>query len=104
LNPANKIILISSIILFHYIPFFFVTKNKFKINLNNLLISGMTLVMSIYFFNYNINFTGGGVIYKLSNILFNNNYFLYLFSLLGFLLLFNLCYKKKKLSIFVFVR
>ena len=94
LNPANKIILISSIILFHYIPFFFVTKDKFKINLKHLLISGITLVISIYFFNYNLNFTGGGIIYKLSNILFNNNYFLYLFSFLGFFLLFNLCYKK----------
>jgi len=94
LNPANKIILISSIILFHYIPFFFVTKDKFKINLKHLLISGITLVISIYFFNYNLNFTGGCIIYKLSNILFNNNYFLYLFSFLGFLLLFNLCYKK----------
>ena len=94
LNPANKIILISSIILFNYIPFFFVTKNKFKINFNYLLISGITLVISIYFFNYNINFTGGGIIYKLSNILFNNNYFLFFFSFLGLLLLFNLCYKK----------
>jgi hypothetical protein len=94
LNPANKIILISSIILFHYIPFFFVVKNKLRINLNYLLISGITLIISIYFFNYNINFTGGGIIYKLSNILFNNNYFLYLVSFLGFLLLFNLCYKK----------
>jgi len=94
LNPANKIILISSIILFHYIPFFFVTKNKFKINFNYLLISGITLIISIYFFNYNLNFTGGGIIYKLSNILFNNNYLLFFFSFLGFLLLFNLCYKQ----------
>lgn len=94
LNPANKIILISSIILFHYIPFFFVTKNKFKINFNYLLILGIMLVISIYFFNYNLNFTGGGIIYKLSNILFNNNYFLFFFSFLGLLLLFNLCYKK----------
>ena len=94
LNPANKIILISSIILFHYIPFLFVTKNKFKINFNYLLILVITLIICIYFFNYNINFTGGGIIYKLSNILFNNNSFLYLFSFFGFLFLFNLCYKK----------
>jgi len=103
LNPANKIILISSIILFHYIPFFFITKDKFKINLKYLLISGITLIISIYFFNYNLNFTGGGIIYKLSNILFNNNYFLYLFSFLGFLLLFNLCYKKINNFILIFL-
>lgn len=102
-NPANKIILISSIILFHYIPFFFVAKNKFKINSNHFLISGIILIVSIYFFNYNLDFTGGGIIYKISNILFNNNYFLYLFSFLGVLLLFNLCYKKINNFVLIFL-
>jgi hypothetical protein len=93
LNPANKIILISSIFLFHYLPFFFVTTNKLKLKIKHLTILGFLFSSLIYFFNYETNFTGGGIIYKLSNILFNNNYFLYFFSFLGFLLIFNLSYK-----------
>jgi hypothetical protein len=93
INPFNKIILISSIILFHYIPFFFVTKNKFKINLKNLVILSLIFLICIFFFNYNLNFTGGGIIYKFSNILFGNNFFLYFFSYIGFLFLFSLLYK-----------
>ena len=92
-NFANKIILISSIFLFHYIPFFFFTKIKIKIDLNYLIILGLIFSIFINFFNYRLDFTGGGIILKLSNFVFNNNYFLYFFSFLGFILMFNLCYK-----------
>lgn len=94
LNPANKIILISSIILFHYIPFFFVTKENYKINFKHLIILAFVFIVCIHYFNYSLSFTGGGIIYKLSNILFGSNYFLYFFSFIGFLFLFILCYKK----------
>jgi hypothetical protein len=96
INPANKIILISSIILFHYMPYFFVTKNKYKINLKNLVILILLFLTCIYFFNYRLDFTGGGIIYKLSNILFGNNYFLYFFSFFGILLIFYLSYQNLK--------
>lgn len=92
-NFANKIILISSIFLFHYIPLFFFTKMKIKIDLNYLIILGLIFSIFIHFFNYRLDFTGGGIIFKLSNFVFNNNYFLYFFSFLGFILMFNLCYK-----------
>jgi len=94
-NFANKIILISSIFLFHYIPFFFFTKIKIKINLNYLIILGLIFSILIHFFNYRLDFTGGGIIFKLSNFLFNNNYFLYFFAYLGLILKFNLCYKNR---------
>jgi hypothetical protein len=93
LNPANKIILIASIFLFHYLPFFFVTKGNYKITLNNFIILLIIFLICIYYFNYTPNYTGGGIIYKFSNIIFNNNYFLYFFSFIGFLFLFTLCYK-----------
>jgi hypothetical protein len=92
-NPSNKIILISSIFLFHYLPFFFLTKNKYKITNNNLIILTSVFLLLIYFFNYKVLYTGGGIVYKLSNILFNNNYFLYFFSFLGLLLMWNLSYR-----------
>jgi|694.fasta_scaffold38547_3 hypothetical protein len=95
LNVANKIILISSIFLFYYIPFFFLTKDKYKINVKYLIILGILFVICVQFFNYRLDFTGGGIIYKFSNILFDNNYFLYFFSFLGVMLIFNLCYKSR---------
>ena len=102
-NPTNKIILVSSIILFHYIPFFFVTKNKYLIQKKYLIILGIVFSICVQFFDYRINYTGGGIIYKLSNILFNNNYVLYFFSFLGFLLIFNLCFKKFNNLLLIFL-
>ena len=93
LNIANKIILISSIFLFHYIPFFFLARNKYKINIKYLIILGLLFAICVHFFNYSLDFTGGGIIYKFSTLLFNNNYFLYFFSFLGVTLIFSLCYK-----------
>jgi hypothetical protein len=103
LNPANKIILISSIFLFHYFPFFFVTRNKYTIQIKYLIILTFIFVILIYFFNYQTNFTGGGIIYKLSNIIFVNNYFFYLFSFLGFLLIFELSYKNLNNFLIIFL-
>jgi hypothetical protein len=103
LNPANKIILISSIFLFHYFPFFFITKNKYTFKIKYLIILISIFTILIYFFNYQTNFTGGGIIYKLSNILFNNNYFFYFFSFLGFCLIFNLSYKNFNNFLLIFL-
>jgi len=103
LNPANKIILISSIFLFHYFPFFFVTKNKYTIQIIYLIILTSIFLILIYFFNYQTNFTGGGIIYKLSNIIFDNNYFVYFLSFLGFLLIFNLSYKNFNNFLIIFL-
>jgi hypothetical protein len=94
LNPANKLIIISSIFLFHYLPLFFLVKNKFKIKTKYIIILGFLFTIPIFFFNYNISFTGGGIIFKLSNIIFKNNYALYFFAFLGILLIFNLSYGK----------
>jgi hypothetical protein len=103
LNPANKIILISSIFLFHYFPFFFITKNKNSLQIKNLIILISIFAILIHFFDYQINFTGGGIIYKFSNILFDNNYFFYFFSFLGFLLIFNLSYKNFNNFLLIFL-
>jgi len=42
----------------------------------------------IYFFNYQLSFTGGGIFFILSNLLFNNNYLFYIgsFFFISFLL------------------
>ena len=48
---------------------------------------------SVYYFNYSNNFTGGGVIFKASNIIFGNNYLFYVISLIGLLTICHLSYK-----------
>ena len=93
LNPANKALLISSIILFHYLPFFYFIKEDFKELNKYFFIIFPIFLVSVYYFNYSNNFTGGGVIFKASNIIFSNSYLFYAFSLFGLLLMCHLSYK-----------
>ena len=61
-----------------------------NINFENIrmciLISIITFVLCIFYFNYQYSFTGGGIFFKLSNYLFNNNYIFYLISFISILL------------------
>ncbi len=93
LNPANKILLISSIFLFHYLPIFFFVKKNLKELKKIFFIIFPIFLASVYYFNYSNNFTGGGVIFKASNIIFGNNYLFYVLSLIGFLTICHLSYK-----------
>jgi len=83
-NFADKIMIISSIILFHLFPvllsksfyqdfLIFFKKYFFKIL--------VALSFLIYFFNYRIEFTGGGVFFQLSHMLFNNDYLFFVVCL-----------------------
>jgi hypothetical protein len=82
-NPANKIIIISSLFFFYYLPFLFITKNNCKINLKTFFLALFVFLISVYFFNYKLTYTGGGIFYKLSNIAFGNNLFLFFISFFG---------------------
>ena len=89
-NLSNKILLISSIIFFHFLPF--LINRKFLENIiygkkKNFLIALIFLVGNVIFFNYSINYTGGGVFFQTSNIVFNNNVFFYLVSFFSLLIL-----------------
>ena len=83
-NLSDKIMIISSIIFFHLSPILFLDNffNQFKnFILKKFIILIPLLVCLIYFFNYQLSFTGGGVFFQLSNLLFDNNYFFYIGSL-----------------------
>ena len=78
LNYFSKLPIILSIIIFHLIPIlyyknFFVSNPLSKINLNIFFITFLISTFSILYFNYDINFTGGGILLHLSNFLFLNN-------------------------------
>ena len=81
LNITNKIILISTIIFFYFIPFILIEKkliiDKLKLN-KNLLFLLFFVVLNIFFFNYDnqtegTGRTGGGIFFHLSQLLFSNH-------------------------------
>ena len=82
-NLSDKLMIISSIIFFHLSPIVIMDNffNQFKIFLDKRFIIIVPLVLClIYFFNYQLSYTGGGVFFILSNLLFDNNYFFYIGS------------------------
>ena len=101
-NPANKILLISSIVFFHLIPFIHLmylynANKKNKINLINTVSIFILLFICIYFFNFDPNVklndvlhAGGGFFYKISNLFFSSNYFFYLICLISFFIIYKI--------------
>jgi hypothetical protein len=90
-NISDKIMIISSIIFFHLSPILIMDNffNQFKNFLNKRFIILVPLVVCLaYFFNYQLIYTGGGVFFILSNLLFDNNYLFYIGSIffIGFVL------------------
>ena len=82
-NLSDKLMIISSIIFFHLSPILIMDNffNQFKSFLDKRFIIIVPLVVClIYFFNYQLSYTGGGVFFILSNLLFDNNYFFYIGS------------------------
>ena len=81
LNFSNKIILISTIIFFYFLPFISMKKrliiDKFKLN-KNLFFLIIFIALNIFFFNYEnqtagLGRTGGGIFFHLSQLLFSSH-------------------------------
>jgi len=82
-NLSDKLMIISSMIFFHLSPILFMDNffNQFKTFIQKKFIILIPLVgCLIYFFNYQLSYTGGGVFFILSNLIFNNNYLFYIGS------------------------
>ena len=82
-NLSDNVMIISSIIFFHLSPIVIMDNffNQFKSFLDKGFIIMVPLVVClIYFFNYQLSYTGGGIFFILSNLLFDNNYFFYIGS------------------------
>ncbi len=92
-NLSNKIMIISTIIFFHLIPFIF---NKifytviFNFIKNNFIILILFFLINLYFFDYKIAFTGGGFFFQLSDFIFENNILFFLFSFISISVIFYL--------------
>ena len=85
-NFSNKILIISSIILFHCLPFL-INKNLLIKLLNffkeNIIVILALLSLNIIFFDYSMRYTGGGIFFQISNYLANNNLIFYFFCFLS---------------------
>ena len=105
-NFANKILLISSIIFFHLLPVLIWKKhfiNFLSFIKKNIMFIFITSVVLIYFFNYKIEYTGGGVFFHLSNFFFKNNYLFYIISIISLSFVMYLCKLNVKNSLFFFI-
>ena len=91
LNFTNKIVLISTIIFFYFLPFISIKKkliiDKFKLN-KNLIFLIIFISLNIFFFNYDnqtagVGRTGGGIFFHLSQLLcmfvYIRNHFIFMF-------------------------
>ena len=96
LNFSNQIILISSIVLFYYFPFLItkIIKINFNNNFFNLSISIIVFILSIIFFDYKYEYTGGGIFFQISNYFFANNILFFFISFVSIFIIFSLIQRK----------
>ena len=91
-NIFNKILIISSIILFYLFPFLItkiISLNK-TIKFNAIIISLIIFLISVFYFNYTYQFTGGGIIFKFSNFFLKNNILFFIICFVSILIIANL--------------
>jgi hypothetical protein len=78
INIANKIILISTIIFFHLLPFLFNIIKRITLPKKNFILIIIIYFISIIYFNFPQKYNGGGgIIFHLSNFLVKNNFLLF---------------------------
>lgn len=82
-NYYNQILIVSSIIFFYLTPFIFTRIIELNEKNNNwilIIFSSIISLISIRSFNYNIDFSGGGIIFHISQFFFKNDILFYIFS------------------------
>ena len=92
LNVSDKILIISSIISFHLIPFLLNNDFLYKIIeilKKDLLIVSVIFIILLFFFNYQISYTGGGIFFQISNFIFKNNALFYFISFASLILVYS---------------
>ena len=97
LNVFNKIIIISTIILYFLLPIInplrLIKEIVSKINYKQLILFLLLTILFSFFFNYEFtSIHGGGFIHKFSHLIFGNNIFLFIvffISIVSFYVLFN---------------
>ena len=95
-NIITPISLGSTLIFFYLFPFFIkdILKRKNELfNFKNLFIFGIVFILLFLFFNYERDYSGG-IFYRLSNVIFNNNITFFIISSLSLIILYLIFGKK----------
>ena len=105
-NIFNDFLITISFIFFYSFPFIItkVIKINKLLNLKNIILSSILFLISSYYFNYDINNTGGGIFLKLSFFLFDNYIFFFLISIFSLLIFTNLIlFDKSNILLFILI-
>ena len=97
-NISNKILIISSILTFYFVPILII-KNKIFLYTNKIKIKSFVslllfFLIMVYTFDYKLDYTGGGIFFHASNLIFKNNILFYLVSLFSIIFIFKFCIQK----------
>lgn len=86
-NFFNNILLTFSIFFFYLIPFLIIKSIKIEnlLNSKTLIISSILFLILIYNFDYDYNLSGGGIFFKISYFLFQNNFLFFFISFFSIL-------------------
>ena len=86
-NFFNNIILTFSLFFFYLLPFVIIKSIKIEnlFSFKNIIISSILLLILIYNFDYKYELSGGGIFFKLSFFLFQNNYLFFFISFFSIL-------------------
>ena len=106
INPSNKILIISSIIFFHALPFIFLKRNSimkaiFNLHIYEHVILFLFLLLNSFFFSYNYSFSGGGIFFHLSELL-GSVIFFYAISYVSLMFIYVLC-KQNITNFYLFI-
>ncbi|MDC0054451.1 hypothetical protein OAJ09_00840 [Candidatus Pelagibacter sp.] len=95
-NIFNQILIIPTLILFYLLPFLFTRTIKIKFNkqISSIIFSLIIFVISLYYFDYKFEFTGGGIFFKISYFIFKNNFLFYAISLVSIFIILQIINKK----------
>ena len=105
-NLFNNILITFSIIFFYLLPFLLLKIIKIKnfTNYSNILISLLITIICSINFDYNFNYSGGGIFFKLSYFFFKSNYLFYFISFISILIVLPLLFQNKiNLPIFILI-
>lgn len=95
-NIFTILSLVSSIIIFYMFPFIIKNYNSILngiINFKNILIYLVLLLLIFFFFEYDRSYSGG-ILFKFSNLIFDNNYLFFLTSSLCILFIYILFFSR----------
>ena len=96
-NITNDILITYSIIFFYILPFIILKIIKYKLffDYKNLVISLFIFITCINFFDYNYKYSGGGIFFKFSNFIFQNNLFFFFIFFLSIYIINQIIIKDK---------